>query len=65
LTRTIGRRLERLEVRAQQIVAATPEPHTIRFIDMDMRVVGLFEKGTGKWVEFNPPRDRAEFEPIL
>jgi hypothetical protein len=32
LTRTIGRRLERLEVRTQQIEAATREPHTLCFI---------------------------------
>jgi hypothetical protein len=60
LTRTIGRRLERLEVtRAQQIAAARPEPHTLCFIDMDKRVVSAFEMGTSKWTHFDPPRDRA------
>ena len=52
LTRTIGRRLERLEVKAQQIEAARPEPHTLCFVDMDKRVVSKYEMGTGKWTHF-------------
>ena len=37
LTRNLPHRLQRLEVRAKEIVAARPEPHTICFIDIDMR----------------------------
>ena len=64
LTRTIDRRLERLEVRARQIEAATRKRHTICFVDMDKRVVSTFEMRTGKWMHFDPPRDRAEFGPM-
>jgi hypothetical protein len=60
LTRTIGRRPERLEVWAQQSEAVTREPHTLRFVDMDMRVVSTFEMRTGKRLNFDPPRDRVE-----
>jgi hypothetical protein len=49
----------------KEIAASRPEPHTICFIDMDERVVSTFEFATGKWTEFDPPRDRAEFEPIV
>jgi hypothetical protein len=65
LIRTIGRRLERLEVSARQIAVAAREPHTLCFVDMDKRVVSQFEMATCKWTDFDPPRDRAEFEPIL
>jgi|SRR5579863_4453483 len=65
LTRTIARRLEQLEARATEVVAAHPEPYTICFISMDKKVVSTFEMATGKWTHFDPPRDRAEFEPIV
>ena len=64
LTRTIARRLEQLETRAKEIAAARPEPHTLCFISVDKKVVSTFEMATGKWTHFDPPRDRAEFEPM-
>jgi hypothetical protein len=60
LTRTIERRLERLESRAKEVAAA--EPHTLCYVDRDKRVVSTFEMATGKWTHFDPPRDHAEFE---
>jgi hypothetical protein len=65
VTRTIARRLEQLETRAKEVAAARPEPHTLCFISVDQKVVGTFEMATGKWTHFDPPRDRAEFEPII
>ncbi len=65
LTRTIARRLERLETRAKEVAAARPEPHTLCFISVDKKVVSTFEMATGKWTHFDPPRDRAEFEPMV
>jgi hypothetical protein len=66
LTRTIRRRLEHLETRAKEVTAARPEPHTLCFIEpVNKRVAGTFEMGTGKWTYFDPPRDRAEFEPMV
>lgn len=64
LTRNLPHRLQRLEVRAKEIAAARPEPHTICFVDMDKRVVSTFEMGTCKWTHFDPPRNRMEFEPM-
>lgn len=63
--RTIARRLEQLETRAKKVAAARPELHTICFISVDKKVVSTFEMATGKWTHFDPPRDRAEFEPIV
>ena len=54
LTRTIGRRLELSEVRAEQIAAVTQELHALRFIDADTMAVSMFEMGTGKWMDFDP-----------
>lgn len=65
MTRHLSRRLERLEERAQEVAAAAPEPHTLWFISADQKVVSTFEMGTDKWAHFDPPRDRAEFEPII
>ena len=45
--------------------AAHPEPHTLCFISMDKKVVSTFEMATGKWTHFDPPRDRAELEPMV
>ena len=42
LTRNLPHRLQRLEVRAKEIAAARSEPHTLCFINMDMRVVSTF-----------------------
>jgi hypothetical protein len=65
LTRTITRRLEQLETRAKEVAAARPEPQTLCFISVDKKVVNTFEIGTGKRTYFDPPRDRAEFEPMV
>jgi len=65
LIRGVSRRLERLEARAKEVAAAHPEPHTLCFITVDKKVAGTLEMATGKWTHFDPPRDRAEFEPIL
>ena len=65
MTRNIPRRLEQLETRAKEVAAARPEPHTLCFISVDHKVVSTFEMATGKWTHFNPPRDRAEFQPII
>jgi hypothetical protein len=66
LTRTITRRLKQLETRAKEVAAARPEPHTLCFISaVDKKVVSTFEMATGKWTHFDPPRDRAEFEPMV
>ena len=65
MIRNLPRRLERLETRAKEVAAARPEPHTICFISVDKRVVSTFEMGTGKWTHFDPPRERAEFGPMV
>ena len=65
MNRTVARRLERLETRAKEVAAAHPEPHTLRFISVDKKVVSTFEMATGKWTHFDAPRDRAEFEPSV
>ena len=44
---------------------AHPEPHTICFISVDKKVVNTFEMATCTWTHFDPPRDRAEFEPMV
>ena len=65
LTRTIARRLKQLENRAKEVAATRPEPHTLCFIEpVNKRVVSTYEMGTGKWTHSDPPRDRAQFEPI-
>jgi len=64
--RTIARRLKQLEIRANEVAAAKPEPHTLCFIEaVDKRVVSTYDMATGKWTHFDPPRDRAEFEPMV
>jgi hypothetical protein len=65
MNRTVARRLERLETRAKEVAAAHPKPHTLRFISVDKKVVSTFEMATCKWTHFDPPRDRAEFEPMV
>jgi hypothetical protein len=47
------------------VAPAQPEPHTICLISVDHKVVTTFEMATGKWTHFDPPRERAEFEPII
>jgi hypothetical protein len=54
-----------LETRAKVVAPAHPEPHTICLISVDHKVVTTFEMATGKWTHFDPPRERAEFEPII
>jgi hypothetical protein len=54
-----------LETLAKEVAAAMPEPHTLCFVTVDKKVVSKFEMGTGKWKHFDPPRDRAEFGPMV
>ena len=61
MTRNTGRRIERLETRVK---ASKQVPHTICFIDTNRLVVSTLSMATSKWTHFDPPRDRAEFEPI-
>jgi hypothetical protein len=65
MTRTIARRLKQLETRAKEIAAARPEPHRLCYITADKKVASTYEIATGKWTHFDPPRDPAEFEPIV
>ena len=66
MTRNVTRRLERLEARAKEVAAARPVPHTLCFVEpVDKRVVSTYEMATGKWTHFDPPRDRAEFGPMV
>jgi hypothetical protein len=68
LTRTITRRLKQLEIRAKEDAAARPEPHTFCFIEpLNKRVASTltWENGKQVWTHFDPPRDRAEFEPMI
>jgi hypothetical protein len=65
MNRTFSRRLERLEERAKEVAAARPEPHTLCFVSADKKVVSTYEMATGKWTHFDPPRERAEFEPMV
>jgi hypothetical protein len=60
----VCRRLERLETRTKEVAAAHPEPHTLCFVDTNKRVASTFEMATCKWTHFDPPRERAEFEPM-
>jgi hypothetical protein len=67
LIRNVTRRLERLEARAKE-VAAVREPHVICFIGpLNKRLTGTFtwENGKPVWTHFDPPRERAEFEPMV
>jgi hypothetical protein len=66
MNRTVTRRLERLEANAKASTAsANREPHVLCFVNMDRRVVSTFEMATGKWTHFDPPRERAEFDPMV
>jgi hypothetical protein len=65
MNRTVARRLEQLETRAKEVAAAHPEPHTLCFISVDKKVVSTLEMATGKWTHFDPPREPAEFEPMV
>ena len=63
MTRSISRRLERLEAHAD---TAHAEPHTLVFVDMNKRVsrTCTWENGQMVWTQFDPSRDAAEFEPM-
>jgi hypothetical protein len=66
MTSTISRRIQRLESRANQ-VAATATPHlTVCFVNMDKRVTSTlsWEDGKQVWTRFDPPREKAEFDPM-
>jgi hypothetical protein len=66
MTRTIVRGLRQLETRAKEVTAARPEPHTVCFVEpVNKRMTGTFEMATGKWTHYDPPRDGAEFEPMV
>jgi len=66
LIHNLPRRLNRLEERAVAAARAKqPLSHVIRFVDTNKRVVSTLEMSTGKWTHFDPPRDRAEFEPMV
>jgi hypothetical protein len=45
--------------------ARRPVQNRIRFISVDKKVVSTCEMATGKWTHFDPPRDRAEFGPMV
>lgn len=65
-TRTITCWLEQLETRAKEVPVACPEPHSFCFIEpVNKRLTGTFEMDTGRWAHFDPPRDRAEFGPMV
>jgi hypothetical protein len=64
----VCRRLDRLEANAKASAAfASREPHILCFVDMDKRVTSTlrWENGKPVWTDFDPPRDRAEFEPMV
>jgi hypothetical protein len=66
--RTIVHRLKQLETRAKEVAAARPKLHTICFIEPVNKQVAstlTWENGKQVWTHFDPPRDRAEFEPII
>ena len=43
---------------------ARPEPFC--FISpVDKKLLSTYEMDTGKWAHFDPPRDGAEFEPMV
>ena len=68
MVRNVLRRLEQLETRAKEVAAAAREPHTFCFIEpVSKRVTSTltWENGKQVWTHFDPPRDRAEFEPIV
>jgi hypothetical protein len=68
LIRTIARRLKQLETRAKEIAVARPEPHSFCFIEpVNKRVTSTltWENGKQVWTHFDPPRDRAEFGPMV
>ena len=68
MIRNVTRRLERLETRAKEVAAARPKPHTICFIEpVNKRVTSTltWENGKQVWTDFDPPRDRAEFGPMV
>jgi hypothetical protein len=61
-------RLKQLETRAKEVAAARPEPHTFCFIEpVNKRVESTltWENGEQVWTHYDPPRDRAEFEPMV
>lgn len=65
MNRTVSRRLERLEERAAAAAwVQQPLSRTICFVDANRRVVSTLEMSTDKWTHFDPPRDRAESEPM-
>ena len=65
----ISRRIERLEWQAKDAAAkAAWEPHTICFVEaVNKRVTCTLTWKDGKevWEHFDPPRDRAEFGPMV
>lgn len=65
MKRHIPRRLEQLEARARKIAKARPQPHTLCSVNVDKRVESIYDIGTGKLTHFDPPRDCAEFEPMI
>jgi hypothetical protein len=68
MAHNVSHRLERLETRAKQVAAAHPEPHTFCFIEpVSKRVTSTltWENGKQVWTHFDPPRDRAEFGPMV
>ena len=68
LIRSVSRRLQRLETRAKGVAAAHPEPHMFCFIEpVNKRVTSTltWENGKQVWTHFDPPRDRAEFGPMV
>jgi hypothetical protein len=68
MVRNVSRRLRRLETRAKEVAAARPKPHTLLFIEpVSKRVTSrlTWENGEQVWEHFDPPRDRAEFGPIV
>jgi hypothetical protein len=68
VNRTVSRRIERLEARAKGNAATDPESRIIRFIEpVNKRVSSTltWENGKAVWTHFDPPRDRAEFEPTI
>jgi hypothetical protein len=68
MNRTFSRRLAQLEARAKEVAAARPGPHSFLFIEpVNKRVTSMlaWENGKQVWMHFDPPRDRAEFEPMV
>ena len=52
MTRSVSRRLERLEARSAAATAMTKEPHTLVFVDMDKRVTGAirWDRDKKAWI---------------